>query len=158
MGNAVRRSTKQVFRDVDSSLFPEAEYIRDAVLPLVDEKYWKWTGDVPSEMTQAEKDQVDLSEQIALVDAFLNATAEAGKKSIMDWVVYNGIQNWTEAQKADILFNTPISRAMQACDHGAFQTAKYIVTNNVVAAAPLTQGMIDDFKNRMDSLSAQYPM
>ena len=64
MGNFLHRTSKQYLQSTppDSLLEPLANYIDEPDMSAVDgvpKKYWVITGDIISEMTQAEKDTVD---------------------------------------------------------------------------------------------------
>ena len=64
MGNFLHRTSKQYLQSTppDSLLEPLANYIDETDMSAVDgvpKKYWVITGDIISEMTQAEKDTVD---------------------------------------------------------------------------------------------------
>ena len=69
----LHRTTKNLLPSVASADLPEVQsnYIEEPDLSAVtgvEVKYWKITGDVINEMTQAEKDTVDLADRTALRD------------------------------------------------------------------------------------------
>lgn len=67
MADVVNRTTKVYLRSVNTPDFPVAQWIINPVsVPNAPEKYWIITGDVISEMSQAEKDVVDTTEAATL--------------------------------------------------------------------------------------------
>lgn len=72
MSDVVNRTTKQYFKSVNTPDFPAADWIINPDLTAligVPSKYWNISGDTITEMSQAEKDQVDADEQAsAIVD------------------------------------------------------------------------------------------
>lgn len=65
MANVVNRTTKQYLVSVNTPDYPTEEWIINPNLSAVqnvDKKYWKIDGDNVVEMTQAEKDVVDLAD------------------------------------------------------------------------------------------------
>ena len=75
MADVLHRTSKQFKRSVNTAVYPVGTWIHDpdfANVQGVAKKHWKITGDVISEMNQAEKDVVD-------VDPTLLADAKATK-------------------------------------------------------------------------------
>jgi hypothetical protein len=71
MATVLNRTTKQLIKSVNTPDYPESDWIIDPDLSGVvgvTTKYWVITGDVVSEMSQAEKDVVDAAEVQALED------------------------------------------------------------------------------------------
>lgn len=79
MATVLNRSTKEIRKSVNTPDYPVDAWIRNPDLSEVegvDPKYWKISGDLVQEMSQAEKDVVDASEldeykaaKIAKIDA-----------------------------------------------------------------------------------------
>jgi hypothetical protein len=67
MPNWIHRTTLNTLRSVASADLPEPEanYIQDPVLPVVEPKYWKIVGDAVFEMDAGEKAAVDSADQNA---------------------------------------------------------------------------------------------
>jgi len=68
MANVVNRTTVRFLRSVSTPDFPVADWIINPDLSSVagvPTKYWKISGDLVLEMTQAEKDAVDAAEAAA---------------------------------------------------------------------------------------------
>lgn len=72
MADVLNRTTKQYLRSVNEPDYPQVDWIWSpdvSALAGVPTKYWNISGDLVTEMTQAEKDAVDAAEQSARVAA-----------------------------------------------------------------------------------------
>ena len=72
MARVINRTTKQVLTSVNTPDYPIADWIINPTPPDCPSKYWNIVGDDVLEMSQAEKDVVDQSEQDA-ADAWTEA-------------------------------------------------------------------------------------
>lgn len=68
MATVVNRTTKQICHSANTPDYPTADWIINpdlTALTGIASKYWNISGDAITEMTQAEKDQVDLDARAA---------------------------------------------------------------------------------------------
>lgn len=75
MSNVLNRTTLQLKRSVNTPDYPIKDWVINPDISTVAgvlNKYWVLTGDVVSEMTQPEKDVIDLAELEASKDATAN--------------------------------------------------------------------------------------
>lgn len=109
MANVINRTTLQYLQSVNTPDYSSIDWIINPVLPNCLAKYWKIVGDLVLEMTQEEKDAVDLAE----------AQAEAQRlEDLKDFIVsfeklnkafalvvldeFNVIRNWIESFKTEV--------------------------------------------------------
>lgn len=85
MSNVINKTTLQYLESVNTPDYPETDWIINPDMSDVDgvpRKYWKLVNNVPTEMTQAEKDAVGAQELQDKKDS-IQELGDAGLKEVM---------------------------------------------------------------------------
>lgn len=101
MSNVLNRTTKEYLISVSTGFYSTASWIINPDMSAVvgvPSKYWKITGDVVSEMSQAEKDAVDYPNLTGLVVVYDPSDAIVGNRLVLVLpavllINFDGVQN-----------------------------------------------------------------
>lgn len=132
MATVINRNTKQYLMSVHTPDYPALDWIHNPIIPLCALKYWKIVGDEVLEMSQAEKEAIDLAEQQAY---------ELYLENLKDLTNLNAIENYDKLVKAFALLTLD-----------QINNIREWLENFKIEVSQSTS--LADFKTRVASLSA----